>query len=259
MGDRIGQFLKGGGTQNPIAKRFVELAGGANANFVIIHVPNSRAPKDERPLTQRVASANDAQSAIAFGVKKMTALHVTDREAADSEEFVAPLQTANGVWITGGDLDRLTRECKNTRLHRELKAVFERGGVVGGESAGAMILTKQITKNVKGVPPGVKPNTDLDEGFGFVEDLLVVPHLIRMGWQENLVPVIAAYPKLLGLGIDEGAAVVVQNGLMDVIGASQVAIYDNEDHGGKRYYFLSTGDRFDLAARKPQSKVEKTP
>jgi cyanophycinase len=235
------------------------LAGGANANFVIIHVPNSRAPKDERPLTQRVASAIDAQSAIAFGVKKMTALYVTDREAADSEEFVAPLQTANGVWITGGDLDRLTRECKNTRLHRELKAVFERGGVVGGESAGAMILTKQITKNVKGVPPGVKPNTDLDEGFGFVEDLLVVPHLIRMGWQENLVPVIAAYPKLLSLGIDEGAAVVVQNGLMDVIGASQVAIYDNEDHGGKRYYFLSTGDRFDLAARKPQSKVEKTP
>jgi cyanophycinase len=189
----------------------------------------------------------------------MTALHVTDREAADSEEFVAPLQKANGVWITGGDLNRLIRECQNSRMHRELKAVFERGGVVGGESAGAIILTKQITKNVKGVPLGVKPNTDFDEGFGFVEDLVIVPHFIRMGWQENLVPVIDSHPKLLGLGIDEGAAVVVQNGLIDVIGASRVAIYDNEDHDGKRYYFLSTGDRFDLAARKPESKADKTP
>jgi cyanophycinase len=64
---------------------------------------------------------------------------------------------------------------------------------------------------------------------------------------------------LLGVGIDEGAAVVVQNGSFDVIGNSKVAIYDNENHSGKHYYFLSTGDHFDLSAHKPQSKVEKTP
>ena len=103
IGDRLGQFLKGGGQQNPISKRFVELAGGPGADFVIIQIPNSHAPKDDRPLAKRVASTSDTQSAVAFGVKNMTALRFTDRDAADSAEFVAPLQKAKGVWITGGN------------------------------------------------------------------------------------------------------------------------------------------------------------
>ena len=144
-------------------------------------------------------------------------------------------------------------------MQRELKAILDRGGVVGGESAGAVIQTSQITRNIKGAPPGVKPDTDFDEGFGFIKDLVVVPHLLRMGWQENLVPVIAAHPNLLGVGIDEGAAIVVQNGSFEVIGNSKVAIYDNADHDGKRYYFLSAGDHFDLSARKAVLKADKLP
>jgi len=70
-----------------------------------------------------------------------------------------------------------------------------------------LILTSQITRNIKGAPPGVRPDTDLDEVFGFVKDIVVVPHLLRMGWQENLGPVIAAHSELLGVGIDEGAAI----------------------------------------------------
>ena len=259
LGDRFGQFIREGGKQNPISKRFVALGGGAGADFVIIKVPNSRAQKDDRPLAERVASTPDTQSAVTFGVKNMTALHFTDRDAADSAEFVAPLRKANGVWITGGDVGILVRAGKDTLMHRELKEVLNRGGVVGGESAGALILTSQITNNVKGVPPGVKPDTDLYEAFGFVKGVVVVPHLLRMGWQENLVPVIAAHPKLLGVGIDDGAAVVVQNGAFDVIGNSKIAIYDNEDHGGKHYYFLSTGDHFDLSAREAVPKDDKVP
>jgi cyanophycinase len=254
-----GVLVNGGGQQNPITKRFVELAGGPSADFVIIRVPNSQTPKDDRPLADRVASTPDTKSAVAFGVKTMTALRFTARDAADSAEFVAPLRKANGVWITGGDLDILVSAGKDTLTHRELKAVLDRGGVVGGESAGALILTSQITKNIKGVPPGVNPDIDLDEGFGFVKDIVVVPHLLRMGWQENLVPVIAAHPALLGVGIDEGAAVVVQHGSFDVIGNSKVAIYDNENHSGKHYYFLSAGDHFDLSAHKPAPKVDKMP
>ncbi len=254
-----GVLVHGGGQQNPIAKRFVELAGGPSANFVIIRVPNSQVPKDDQPLAERVASIPDTKAAVAFGVKTMTALRFTARDAADSAEFVAPLRKASGDWITGGDLDILVSAGKDTLTHRELKAVLDRGGVVGGESAGALILTSQITKNIKGVPPGVNPDTDFDEGFGFVKDIVVVPHLLRMGWQENLVPVIAAHPALLGVGIDEGAAVVVQNGSFDVIGNSKVAIYDNENHSDKHFYFLSAGDHFDLSARKAVPKVDKVP
>jgi hypothetical protein len=52
---------------------------------------------------------------------------------------------------------------------------------------------------------------------------------------------------------------VVQNGFFDVIGYSKVAIYDNENHSGKHYYFLSPGYRFDLSARKAVPKPDKIP
>ena len=73
-------------------------------------------------------------------------------------------------------------------------------------------------------------------------------------WCENvpddLVEVIAKKPELLGLGLDEPAAIVVQGDRMEVIGRSVVGIYDGKEHDGKRYYFLAPGEVFDLATRK---------
>ncbi len=249
VGNRLTQLFNGGGSGHVIKKRFVELGGGPDANFVIIHVPHSRAAKDERPREVRIASYSDESSARNFGVKQMTALGALERDAADSEEYCAPLKHANAVWITGGNMYALVEPFKGTRAERELGAVLTRGGVIGGESAGAVVQASHIARNIKGAG-GAEIDTRFDDGFGFVQRVAVAPHLLRMGWQENLVPVIAANPEILGIGIDEGTAVVVQNGQFEVIGTSKVAIYDNADHDGKRYYFLSPGDRFELAARK---------
>jgi cyanophycinase len=245
--------------QNPISKRFVELAGGPGGECVIVQVPHSQAQKDTRPLDERVASRPEPAAAAALGLKKVTALRLTDREAANSETYVAPLRSASAVWITGGDLNVLVREALGSRLQRELQAVVDRGGVVGGESAGAVILTSQITKNIKGTPQGAAPDVDLYTGFGLIDGIVVVAHLLRMNWQENLVPVISAHPTLIGVGIDEGAAVVVQNGVLEAIGTDKVAIYDNGNYNGKRYFFLADGERFDVKARRKLSRGNKTP
>ena len=207
------------------------------------------------PSASRAISTSAVRS---FGVKQMTALGALERDAADSEEYSAPLKKATGVWITGGNMNSLIQAYKGTRAEREVAAVLERGGVVGGESAGAVVQASHIARNVKG-GGGAEPDMRCDEGFGFVKEVAIAPHLLRMGWQENLVPVIAANPQILGVGIDEGTAVVVQNGHFEVIGKSKVAIYDNADHDGKQYYFLSPGDRFDLTARKPLPREGKSP
>ena len=55
---------------------------------------------------------------------------------------------------------------------------------------------------------------------------------------------------MLGIGIDEGAAIVVRGDQVEVVGRSYVAIYDGEkigDHG--YFYFLAPGDEFDLSTR----------
>ncbi len=60
------------------------------------------------------------------------------------------------------------------------------------------------------------------------------------------------HPELLGIGIDEGTAIVVQGDAAEVIGVSKVAIYDSgykPGEDGARYYWLGRGDRFDLKKR----------
>ncbi len=61
---------------------------------------------------------------------------------------------------------------------------------------------------------------------------------------------IEAHPELLGLGIDEGTAIVVKGDRFEIIGRGVVGIYDNKDHDGKKYYFLATGEKFDLKTRR---------
>ena len=75
-------------------------------------------------------------------------------------------------------------------------------------------------------------------------------HLLARGRADDLVEVIDKKPELLGLGIDEPTAIVVQGDRFEVIGRSVVGIYDGKDHDGKHYYFLAPGDQFDLRLRK---------
>ena len=89
-----------------------------------------------------------------------------------------------------------------------------------------------------------------EKGFGYLRGVAVDQHLLVRRRAEDLVEVIAKKPELLGLGLDETAAIVVQGDRMEVIGRSVVGIYDGKEHDGKRYYFLVPGEVFDLGARR---------
>ncbi|HKJ01176.1 MAG TPA: hypothetical protein VJ997_01940, partial [Longimicrobiales bacterium] len=76
-------------------------------------------------------------------------------------------------------------------------------------------------------------------------------HVLRRNRQFDLIEVVEAHPELLGIGLDENTAIVVQGDEAQVIGASYALIFDNRSttgNGGK-FYFLAPGDRFNLATR----------
>ena len=79
-----------------------------------------------------------------------------------------------------------------------------------------------------------------------------IRHLTEAKRDAELVNVIDTYPELLGIGIDEKAAILVQGDRFEVMGEGRVAIYDNKKHGGDWYYWLSPGDKFDLRSRTRQ-------
>lgn len=241
-------IVHGGGSISPtIATKFVELAGGPEANFVVIPTAASD--------PQLELDKQSAWFAKVFGAKHVIVLHTRDRNRANSEDFIEPLRHASGVWIKGGRQWRLADAYLGTAVEREIKALLARGGVVGGSSAGATIQGSFL---VRGDPANAKtPDGDNhimmvpghELGFALLENSAIDQHVIVRHREADLDPVIAAHPDLLGIGIDETGAILVHGNSFEVIGDRHVLIHDDKDHEGKRYIVLSPGQKFDLKNR----------
>jgi cyanophycinase len=234
--------IVGGGRLGPeIVREFVDLAGGPESEFVVIPTATEADVFD----TTRAGESFRRT----FGLKKVTVLHTRDRAEADTDAFIAPLKTAKGVWFGGGRQWRFVDSYHKTRTQRAIESVLERGGVIGGTSAGATIQGSYL---VRGAREGnqIMMAKGYEAGFGYLRNVAIDQHLIARHRETDMVPVIAAHPELLGLGIDEATAVVVQGDRFRVVGRSKVAVYDGKDHDGKQYYFLSPGARFDLKDRR---------
>lgn len=235
-------FIVGGGMRDPaLVKRFIELAGGPDAPIVIVPTAG-----DDDAYAQDYNGTKQFREA---GARQITVLHTRDRKIAETDAFVAPLVKARGVFFQGGRQWRLADSYLGTRTQREVARVLDRGGVVGGTSAGATILGSFLVRgDTKGNDLMVGDHV---EGFGLLTDSAIDQHLLRRNRQFDLIPVIAERPHLLGIGIDEDTAIVVSQTRFDVAGNGYVAIYDGrrdvDPPGG--FYLLGRGDRFDLTSR----------
>lgn len=250
-------MIQGGGGLTPAVKqRFVSLAGGSNANFVLIPTANPDSEIDPDTLRQNFSKG--------FGVTHVTVLNTRDRARANSDGFVEPLRHASGVWIDGGRQWRLADAYLGTAVEREIKALLARGGVVGGGSAGATIQGSYLVRGASATPRNPDGDNRImmspghEVGFGLLADSAIDQHVDARGREKDLDQVISAHPDLLGIGIDQGAAIVVHGNLFTVMGG-QVAIHDGKNHDGAAYYFLSSGQTFNLKTRSITNSAESLP
>ncbi len=189
-----------------IVERFLNLAGGPDAPIVVIPTAGGGEEYDQywRGLLQFKAA----------GATNLTVLHTTDRAESDTDAFAQPIREARGVWFGGGRQWRLADSYLNTKVHQELWALLERGGVIGGSSAGATIQGSYLARG------DTRTNTimmgDHEEGMGFLKDTAIDQHLLRRNRQFDLVEIIEAHPDLLGIGLDENTAIVVQGDRFDL-------------------------------------------
>ena len=242
--ERGALVVVGGGRIGPeVLGRFLELAGGKDAPIVVIPTAG-----EDSVYTQTCTCLNVLRNA---GATNLKVLHTNDPKVADTEAFVEPLRNARGVWFPGGRQWRLADAYLRTRTERELRAVLERGGVIGGTSAGASIQASYL---VRGAPEGnrIMMAPGHEEGFGYLKHVAVDQHVLARNRLNDLPPVLARYPELLGIGIDEGTAIVVRSDTAEVVGPSKVFIYGSRDgtDEGKPYLTLVPGTRYDLKARR---------
>jgi cyanophycinase len=214
--------------------RFVQAAGGANANIVVITTASRTADSDE--------VEEQLEYWRSLPVAHLNVLHTRSRDIADDIEFGRPLTLATGVWFIGGSQASLADTYVGTVTERLIYGVLKRGGVVGGESAGAAIMSPVMIRRGN-------PYPEVGQGFGFLPGTVIDQHFIARNRQDRLLNVLADNPSLVGFGIDEGAALIVHGRQLSVVGDSEVvACLPPRGDGPAKVRLLKPGMQTDLAA-----------
>jgi cyanophycinase len=242
-----GGSLEGSG----VLEKFVQLAGGPDANFVI--VPTAGGNRNADGTLRTYIEEDVIAPWLKRGLKHVRMLHTADPQVADTEAFAAPLRTANAVWFNGGRQWNIVDSYMNTLTYREFHRVLERGGVIGGSSAGATIQGDYLVRGaIAGPDIMMTPEPAHEHGFRFLRRAAIDQHVNTRNRWDDLVPVVKKYPNLLGIGLSDATAIVVNGDRFEVIGAWKVAVHDNTrlyQPWEKPYYVLSPGDVYNMKTR----------
>jgi cyanophycinase len=134
-------LIGGAGMTDDLWKIFREYAGNDSARLFVI--PTSLG---EIAINYNTTFSNIINQFKKRGFENVEALHTRDPKIANSKEFVKPLKQATAVWLTGGRQWRTADVYINTLTHREPEGILDRGGIVGGHSAGASIQGSFLVK-----------------------------------------------------------------------------------------------------------------
>ncbi|MGH9416301.1 MAG: cyanophycinase [Terriglobales bacterium] len=254
-GPKHGYLIISGGMDYHLdIPRLVRMAGGPNARIVVIPTASVTRPETAAQLAHYCddftgAGASAATPRVAL-TSHCTVLHTSDRTVANSEAFAKPLETATGVWLIGGRQWRLANAYLGTRTLRDIVALLNRGGVVGGGSAGASIQASFMVRGSEHPDNNhIMMAPGHTTGFGLFTNTAIDQHVDARHRENDLAAVMAAHTELLGLGLDQGTSITVHGDSFVVNGPGRVAVWDGRQHDGKGYYYLHTGDRFNTDTR----------
>jgi len=245
-------LLVGGGVTPNIGQQFIALAGGIESPIVVIPTAGGATEYGQQtPIAQLLRQ---------LGASQVEVLHTVNPKVADSQDFVQPLVKAKGVFFEGGRQWRLVDAYQGTKTEQMFWRVLERGGVIGGSSAGATIQGSFLARG------DTRHNQimlgDHQQGFGFLKNVTIDQHTLARNRHYDMFQILQERTELLGLSIDEMTGIVVTGDQFEVIGESYVLVYDGgfwsrEGWSMKKlpqdkdlFYFLRAGDRYNLAKRK---------
>jgi cyanophycinase len=261
VGPEKGYLVLGGTTweDSALLKAFVSLAG-TKPNVIIIPTGLMR---DSEIINENEAFFIDIKKAFMLaGAGDVHFLHTRDATKANSTEFLSKIKAVNAVWFTGGDVRVLVETYLKSKVINELKNLLNRGGVVGGNSAGANAMGTYFIKADTSTTEAVFQKNDY--AFNFIKNSCVIPHLLTNNRQFQYFDFKKGHNSdLLGIGIDHNAFVIIHKNELEVRGSTYVAIYDGTfqsnrrknsldilPNNSERFYVLYGGAKYDLLKRR---------
>jgi cyanophycinase len=237
-------FIHGGGEMPPdVVQRFIDLAGGKDSPIVVLPIAaEGNLPED---------TSRDTRALTRAGATKVTSLRARTRSDVESPEFAAAIDSARGLWFNGGRQWRFVDAYMGTKAEELFRDLLRRGGVIGGSSAGASIQSQYMPRG------SALHNTDMmaegyERGLGFLPGTAVDQHFTQRRRHSDMTGLMRRYPQILGIGLDEGTAIIVRGSTAEVVGRGKVHFYDYRTGPTgcePDYVTAESGQRYELVER----------
>jgi len=226
-------------------------------------------------LVATVATEHPKEAAkrynVAFGelgVKNIKILDVSNREDAFKEDNLKLVNEASLIFFTGGDQLRITSLIGGSPIYDALKGATESGIYIVGTSAGASVMSNTMIVEGDDEEAPRKCTLKMAPGLGLINNIIIDQHFVQRGRIGRLLTGVAQNPQVLGVGIDENTAIIVnKSGDIEVIGEGAVYFIDgseisytnvSEQYSDEvlsiynvRVHVLKEGNKFSLINKKP--------
>jgi cyanophycinase len=220
-------FIIGGGSRpDAMVDRIIKEAGLLQGGYGVILPMSSEDPDSS------IWYAN--QQFIKKGINTVYGVNFRKGQTYSSAKLDS-VRNAKLIYITGGDQVRFMDVVQGTEIARAIHDAFDKGALVGGTSAGAAVMSKIMITGNELKHTGYQStfrnieanNIETKEGLGFIQNAIIDQHFVRRSRYNRLISAVIEYPNVKGIGIDEATAILVTGNVAEVVGASQVIVFEN--------------------------------
>ncbi|MFZ5641460.1 MAG: cyanophycinase [Bacillota bacterium] len=239
MGHKVsGNLLIIGGAEDKknecrILKNFVALAGGPKSIVAVITTATQE-PEAVGSQYRQILSR--------LGAGEVRVLDIVTRDQANNPESTQVIEEATGIFFTGGDQLRITSTIGGTKVNEALSRAYRSGVVIAGTSAGASVMSGTMIVGGSSDDAPKMNTLNMAPGMGLLEEVVIDQHFAQRGRLGRLLAAVAHNPYILGIGIDEDTAVIVDpEARLEVVGSQTVTIIDGRNISHTNVSELQTG------------------
>ncbi|MDD3705252.1 MAG: cyanophycinase [Clostridiaceae bacterium] len=208
-------------TDKAILKEVIKLSGGKGSHIALITTA-TKSPEEAGLEYKRLFEE--------LGAGSVVSINIIDRGTANNLEGLKILEEATCIFFVGGDQLRISSILGGTEVHRLLKLVYKGGGVIAGTSAGASMMSEIMVVEGKDDDAPRKCTLKMAPGMGLLEGVIIDQHFNQRGRIGRLLAAVAQNPYVLGIGIDEDTAMIVnKESEFMVEGSGVVTIVDGRE------------------------------
>jgi cyanophycinase len=223
-------FIIGGGSRpNEMMVRMIKESGLDKGGYAVILPMSSELPDSAIIWSSEQFIKNGVHNIVGFNFTK---------DLIPPNDWIDSLKNANLIYISGGNQNRFMEIVKGTKIEKAIHFAYEHGAMIAGTSAGAAVMSHVMITGNELRTPEYRPtfrtieahNLETSEGLGLLSTAIIDQHFIWRSRHNRLFSAVIEFPHLTGIGIDESTAILIRNNTVEVVGVSQVMVFENPDN-----------------------------